>query len=148
MIDKLIRARIIEIFVVIILVIATLPIWHNFDEKVSAATVNSYDNLNLNFYTYKYNNSDRIIVNNSHDITKKYKINIVTKNQISNDTIIEINNKKYSIGQFYQLRKNQNYIYTIVNNEITHDQKLYEIKHNLKENGVKFTYNFEEEDNF
>lgn len=147
MINNLIKARIIEIVIIITLVISTIPIWNNFNEKAEAATISSKDNLNLNFYSYTYNDTDRIIVNNTHNYKKNYKILLTSKKDIYNDYII-INNESYQLSDFNKTKNRGEYIYTLIDNSIKNEVQLYEIKHNLKDKGIKFSYRFEEKNIF
>ena len=58
MVDKLIRGKIIEIVVVLIFVIISIPLWDSFEKKISAAEVTTMEDYNMNFEVYNTNNKE------------------------------------------------------------------------------------------
>ena len=85
MVDKLIRGKIIEIAVVIVFVIITIPVWQAFDKKISAANVTTMEDYNMNFDVTNLNTLDRIIVSNDYYINKNYTIYLVFNNMINQE---------------------------------------------------------------
>lgn len=145
MINKLIIAKIREILTVITLVIISIPIWQSFDEKVSAASITSLDEYNLNFNVYKYQDYDKIIIRNEYNINKNYRLYLLVNQKLDNNTIININNITYHPQDFFQTIKSGKYIYTLIENNIGASQTIYNINIDSK---LGYSYIFEENSNF
>lgn len=149
MVEKLIRGEIIEITIVILLIFVSIPIWKNFEEKISTANVTTLDDYNVSFDVYSLNEMDKIIVNNDYYINKNYKIMLVTDKKINTESSkLLINNKEYFISDFYRENKKGNYIYTLVDGYIIANSISYEIKPELLGENINYTYIFEEKSVF
>lgn len=149
MVDKLIRERIIEIVIVLILVVTSIPVWNNFDKKISEANILTADDCNLEFNHKNKGPKDILTVNNNYHINKKYKIFLeLDKNIDITSSEIIINNKTYKLSDFYKETKRNKNIFTIVNEYITYLSSIYEVELKIDANDVYYTYNFEESNNF
>lgn len=149
MINKLIRGKIIEIIVVIVLVVCSIPIWQNFERKISAASITTADDYNLSFKVEKNGSKELLIVNNNYHINKTYKIQLeLDKNVSPNDIIISINGENYYLDNFDKKEKRNKQIYTLINNYISFITNTYEIELKTPLKNLSYTYNFEESVNF
>ena len=145
MVDKLIRGKIIEIAVVIVFVIITIPVWQAFDKKISAANVTTMEDYNMNFDVTNLNTLDRIIVSNDYYINKNYTIYLVVNNMINQEkSNIIINNELYKLEDFYSKKEKNNYVYTLVSDYLTASSALYDIKPEINGENNNYTYIFEE----
>lgn len=149
MINKLIRGRIIEIIVVIVLVVCSIPIWHNFERKISSASITTADDYNLSFKVEKNGSKELLTVNNNYHINKTYKIQLeLDKNVSPDDIIISINGENYYLDNFDKKEKRNKQIYTLINNYISFITNTYEIELKTPLKNLSYTYNFEESVNF
>lgn len=149
MINKLIRGRIIEIIVVIVLVVCSIPIWQNFERKISSASITTADDYNLSFKVEKNGNKELLTVNNNYHINKTYKIQLeLDKNVSPDDIIISINGENYYLDNFDKKEKRNKQIYTLINNYISFITNTYEIELKTPLKNLSYTYNFEESVNF
>lgn len=149
MINKLIRGRIIEIIVVIILVGLSIPVWQNFERKISSASITTAEEYNLEFKIETKGKKEVLTVNNRYHINKKYKIFLEIDEKVStSDTKIVINNEIYDLDSFNREKKKNKYIYTLINDYITFLSSSYEIEFLTPEKNISYTYNFEESINF
>jgi len=149
LINKLIRGKIIEIIVVIGLVIWSIPIWQNFERKISEAAITTADDYNLSFKVEKNGSKELLTVNNSYHINKTYKIQLeLDKNISSDDIIVIINGENYSLDSFAKKEKRNKQIYTLINNYISFITNTYEIELKSPLKNLSYTYNFEESVNF
>lgn len=149
MINKLIRGRIIEIIVVIVLVVCSIPIWQNFERKISSASITTADDYNLSFKVEKNGSKELLTVNNNYHINKTYKIQLeLDKNVSPDDIIISINGENYYLDNFDKKEKRNKQIYTLINNYISFITNTYEIELKTPLKNLSYTYNFEESVNF
>lgn len=149
MINKLIRGRIIEIIVVIILVGLSIPVWQNIERRISSASITTAEEYNLEFKIETKGTKEVLTVNNRYHINKKYKIFLeIDENASTSDTKIVINNEIYNLDSFNCEKKRNKYIYTLINDYITFLSSSYEIEFLTSEKNISYTYNFEESINF
>ena len=144
MIDKLIKARIVEIMVVIVLVLVTIPVWQMFSAKIGSVEVKTLDDYNLNFDIANLSYTDRIIVDNPYNLNKNYKIYLVSNSKINNNATIMINNEAYKISDFINLKKGSKYSYTLIDSNIAHSRKTYDIAVFSSTDNINYNYIFEE----
>lgn len=144
LVGKLIRGKIIEITLVIVFVLISIPVWQNFEKKVSEANVTTLEDYNIKFDVI-HNKTDKIIINNDYYINKNYKIFLITNKKIEQENSkIIINNKEYNINEFYQGRVMNNYVYTLIDDYILAETTYYEIKPILSNKDINYKYMFEE----
>jgi len=149
LVDKLIRGRIIEIIVVVFLVVLSVPVWNNFDKKISEANILTAEDCNLKFDRRNKGTKDILTVSNTYHINKKYKIFLeLNKDVNTTNSEIIINNKLYKLNDFYKETKKDKNIYTIVNEYIAYLSSEYEIELKIGSIDNNYTYNFEESNIF
>lgn len=145
MINRLIRGAIIEIIITLMFVGASIPIWNSFLKKVSAANITTLDDLNLDFNIATYNNNDTIEVNNSYYINKNYKINLIVNKDINAEkSKVKINNIEYKLIDFECEKRNNKYIYTLINDYINASSETYKISPIIIGDANDYSYLFEE----
>ncbi len=146
MVDKLIRGIILEISMVLILVIVSIPVWLSFEKKISAAHITTLDDYNLVFKVTKNGDKEEYItVTNEYPINKVYTIKLKVNKKLDEvGSILTINNTGYSLSNFKEEYKRNNYYYTIVTDYITSTMHTYTIRPNLKGQDVNYSYVFEE----
>lgn len=148
MINKLIRYRIVEIIVVIVLVVLTIPIWQRFDSLISKADITTLDDYNLNFRVEK-KDADIITINNDYYINKNFKIYLMLKAKDNAKLLsIVINKKEYKLDSFLEKNSRNECIYTLIDDYITAGSLRYEIILKFTENNIKYDYIFEEKSIF
>lgn len=149
MINKLIRGRIIEIIVVIILVGLSIPVWQNFERRISNASITTAEEYNLEFKIETKGTKEVLTVNNKYHVNKKYKIFLeIDKNVSTSNAKIIINNEMYDLDSFNREEKRNKYTFTLINDYITFLSSSYEIEFLTPEKNISYTYNFEESINF
>ena len=120
LVDKLIRGRIIEIIIVILLLLGSIPVWKSFESHISKAEVN-----------------------------KDYKIFLkVNKNVDKENSYLKINGKTYNLEDFYKKNKKGYYIYTIISDNIIASTKTYLVEPILEGNNINYSYILEENNVF
>ena len=145
MVEKLIRGRIIEIIIVILLVLSSIPVWKSFENHISKAEITTLDDLNLEFNIKNNSNGEQLVVNNNYNFNKEYKIFFqVNKNINKENSFIKINGLVYKLEDFYCKTKRGNYIYTIINDNIASDSKSYLVEPIIQGNNINYSYIFEE----
>ena len=93
MVEKMIRNTKIEIIIVILFVIISIPVWQllsNNLEKNLASAIKA--NTRLELILNKINDYDNLIVNNTDQSVKRYQVVLITEKNCDNTSII-INNK-------------------------------------------------------
>ncbi len=148
-VNKLIKGKIIEILVVLGLVFISIPVWHNFDKKISNAKVVDIDQYNLDFMIEHNDNGERLIVKNQYNLNKSFRILLrINKNVDINKSKILINDKTYKLTEFKQENKAGYYYFTIALDYIIQDIITYDVEPLLDGNVVNYAYIFEENINF
>ena len=149
MVDKLIRGKIVEIVVVLLMVIISIPVWNSFEDKISTANIMELDKYNLEFDIRKNTSSDLITINNNYYINKQYKLMIVVDNKVDeNNSKIKINNTIYKLSDFKSEKDRNNKIYILINDFILANTVDYEISPSLNGKNSNYSYIFEEKSIF
>ncbi len=149
MVDKLIRGKIFEIVIASLFIIISIPIWYNFDKKISNANITTLDDYNLTFKINNKNNNEELVVDNAYYLNKSYKIFLKINKDINiNKSSLTINGTKHSLNDFYREEFQGNYLYTIVSKDIIASTDTYDIKPDLIGNSIYYAYIFEENSNF
>ncbi len=149
MVDKLIRGKIFEIIIVIIMLGISFPIWQGFDERISKANITTVDDYNLEFDIHNNSKTEEITINNKYYLNKSYNIYLkVNKNIDLKNSYLLINGKSYFLEDFTRITHAGNYIYTIVSNYITARTDKYVIEPHIIGDTVYYAYIFEENTNF
>lgn len=149
MLSKLLSKNLAEIFFVISLVLFSIPIWQNFESKLSKAKISTLDDYHLTFNMLKAYYSSEINVDNPYNINKNYqiKLRIDEKYDLQNSNIT-INGTTYTWDSFSKTSIPHYDIYTLVDDYISASDKAYYIKLISPEKNIKYTYIFTEKNNF
>ncbi len=148
-IDKLIRHYVCEIFVTVILVVFSIPLWNMLDKSDSAAIAKSYSTmdylyLDIDKYIAKDGFADVVTLANDTNTTRGYNLIVkIDKNIDTTGTIIAINgdeenlenlkyneDKKYvyySLAEGNLVANKEKYEIDYYNSELNYDEVLYEI---------------------
>ena len=148
MIDKFIRGRIIEIIIVVLMVLATIPIWNSFQERYSMANIAISDEYSLKFKVNNDNNADNLVVQNDYYIFKNFKVYLKVKNKLEGNTLVFINNVPHNLDEFSREKKHNGYLYTLVVDSMYGGTKNYSINVILDDKNINYNYVLEEIDNF
>ncbi len=149
MVDKMIRGKVIEIIIVVILVIATIPVWQNFNKKMSSADITTLKDYNLKFSVSNTDNSDIVTISNDYYNNKSYKLLMkVNKDLDINSSKLVINNILYSLNDFTKYEEDDYYYYILANNYISGTSISYEIEPKFMGKSIYYAYVFEESNNF
>ena len=148
MVDKLIRGRIIEIIIVLLFVLVSIPIWKAFQERYSMANVTTMDEYNLKFKVNKYENTDNLLVQNDYYLFKNFKVFLKVDDNLDENTQVIINGIVHSVDEFSKEKKNNEYLYTLLVDSMYGGIKNYSIDVILANNNVNYNYVLEEIYNF
>ena len=144
MVDKLIRGRIIEIIIVLLFVLVSIPIWKAFQERYSMANVTTMDEFKVN----KYENTDNLLVQNDYYLFKNFKVFLKVDDNLDENTQVIINGIAHSVDEFSKEKKNNEYLYTLLVDSMYGGIKNYSIDVILANNNVNYNYVLEEIYNF
>ena len=145
LVGKLIRGKIVEITIVLVMVIVSIPVWNTFGKKISNANVIDIDQFNLAFAILDNGNSDTLTVTNDYRLNKSFRI--VLRVNIDNSSII-VNDKSYKLADFEQYKKGAYYYFNIVTDYVVAETLKYDVTPNLDGNIINYAYIFEENINF
>lgn len=149
MIDKIIKGKIIEIAIVSIFVIVSVPIWQGFEKKISQANVTTLADYNLKYSITNNNGLEIINVLNKYYINKNYKILLRTSKDIDiRKSKIVINGITHFMDDFNIEKKGGYYTFTIISDYITADNHEFIINTKFAGDNIYYTYILEENSNF
>lgn len=137
-----------EIIIVIILVIATIPVWMNFDERISKAAIMSIDNYNLDFSIEEASNMDIIYISNDYYINKSYRLLLKLSKDVDTSSTIIINKRRHDLDDFFRYESGGYYFYTLSADHISGELIVFQIEPRLMGKDVNYTYVLEESNNF
>lgn len=144
MVDKMIRNTKIEIILIIIFIIISIPLWIYFKQelnsKLALATKNE---TNLELVLNNIDGYDNVIVNNAYQVNKKYRILLITEENCDN-LYITINKAKYKLSDFSKEKIDNNYIYILTTKTIKGTRDGYKIDLDLQNKNVNYYYKLEE----
>jgi len=146
-INKLMFGKIIEISIIIVLVGLSIPAWSAF-AKIGDINVIKIEDCKLNFQEKRENETDFLTIENNYAINKNYKIYLETNMNVSLETIVLINNKKYTLNDFYRKEANNNRVFTLIDKNIVATTDAYNIKVKTSDKANTYHYIFEEINNF
>ena len=140
MVEKMIRNTYIEIFLIVIFIILSIPLWHILSTRwhLSLAETIKYE-TKLELIRNDIDGYDNIIVNNSSEITKKYQLLLVLDEICNNDYII-INSQKYQLKDLQSKKQNDKYIYVLATGTVKQSRNGYKVVNNFP----KYYYILEE----
>lgn len=146
-IDKLIRHYVCEIFVVIIFVIISIPIWEQLDKSGVANIANSYhtmDYLYLDIDKYIGNDdfADIIAVVNDTNTNRGYELVAkISKELITENALININEEIKTLDEIKYSEDEEYVYYLIAEGNVVGSQKDYSVEFdntNIKYNEVDY----------
>ena len=147
-INRLIVGKVIEISIVIILVGLSIPAWSVFAAKIGDINVINIEDCKLNFKEKKDNATDFLTIENNYAINKNYKIYLDVDKNTDFSTEIVINNKGYTLNDFYYKEKENNIRFTLIDKDIVAAIDAYNIQLKIAKEGNEYHYIFEEINNF
>ena len=142
MVDKMIKYTKIEIFLVIVFLILSIPLWNYLKNELDSNYTLAIDEENdLDLYLNNVDGYDNVIVSNSILELKKYRLLLVSDKNIDGSTIT-INNIKYKLSNY--IKEDNNYIYVLTTNSIKGTRYGYKIDLDLQNRNVNYYYTIEE----
>ncbi|MCM1053743.1 MAG: hypothetical protein NC483_07205 [Ruminococcus sp.] len=149
MVDKLIRGKIFEIVVVVSLVLITIPIWQNFNKKMSSAEITTLKDYNLKFSVSNTDSNDIITISNDYYNNKSYKLLMKVNKDLDTDSSkLVINNVLYNLSDFTKYEEEDYNFYILASNYISGTSVSYEIEPRFMGKTIYYAYVFEESNNF
>lgn len=133
-INKLIKYYVCEIFIVIIFVIISVPIWQQIDKSGIIKIANSYhtmDYLYLDIDKYVENDNfyDTVAVVNDTNTNRDYKlIAKISKKLIKDNDIINVNDKNKLLKEIKYSEDEKYFYYLIAENNVMGSKDNYNIK--------------------
>ena len=142
MVDKMIKYTKTEIFLVIVFLILSIPLWNYLKNELdSNYTLAIEDATSLDLYLNNVDGYDNVIVSNSILELKKYRLLLVSDKNINGSTIT-INNIKYKLSNY--IKEDNNYIYVLTTNSVKGTRNGYKIDLDLQNKNVNYYYTLEE----
>ena len=142
MVDKMIKYTKTEIFLVIVFLILSIPLWNYLKNELDSNYTLAIDEENdLDLYLNNVDGYDNVIVSNSILELKKYRLLLVSDKNIDGSTIT-INNIKYKLSNY--IKEDNNYIYVLTTNSVKGTRDGYKIDLDLQNKNVNYYYTLEE----
>ena len=144
MVDKMIINTKIEITLIIIFVIVSIPLWFYLKQELNSQLALAIEGeTKLDLFLNNIDGFDNVIVNNAYQVNKKYRILLVTDKNCDNSSIT-INTIKYQLDNFEKRKVDDNYIYVLTTKTIKGTRDGYKIDINLQNKNVNYYYKLEE----
>ena len=144
MVDKMIINTKIEITLIIIFIIISIPLWIYFKQELNSQLALAIEGeTKLDLFLNNIDGFDNVIVNNAYQVNKKYRILLVTDKNCDNSSIT-INTIKYQLDNFEKRKVDDNYIYVLTTKTIKGTRDGYKIDINLQNKNVNYYYKLEE----
>ena len=144
MVEKMIRNTKIEIVIIIIFIILSIPLWQLLSKNLEENLANALEaNTKLELILNHVDGYDNVIVNNAHNIEKNYQIVLITEKNCDNSSIV-INNQEYLLNEFKKEKIKEGYAYILASDDILATRKGYKITSNLANNKIIYYYKLEE----
>lgn len=146
-INKLIRHYVCEIFVVILFVVISIPVWDHFDKSGISKIANSYstmDYLYLDIDKYVGNDDfmDAIAVVNDTNTNRGYELIVkIAKELITDDIIIIINGEEKVLKNLKYSEDEEFYYYLVAKGNVVGTKTDYNVEFentNLKYNEIEY----------
>ena len=140
----MIRNTKIEITLIIIFIIISIPLWIYFKQELNSQLALAIEGeTKLDLFLNNIDGFDNVIVNNDYQVNKKYRILLVTDKNCDNSSIT-INTIKYQLDNFEKRKVDDNYIYVLTTKTIKGTRDGYKIDINLQNKNVNYYYKLEE----
>lgn len=113
MVDKMIRNTKIEIGIIIIFVVLSIPMWRYFESKLNsnlAAALEMEPKLAL--ILNNIDGYDNVIVDNACQISKKYQVLLIAEENCD-ELCISINGTTYELKNFEKEIRDDNHVYIL-----------------------------------
>lgn len=134
----------IEITLIIIFIIISIPLWIYFKQELNSQLALAIEGeTKLDLFLNNIDGFDNVIVNNAYQVNKKYRILLVTDKNCDNSSIT-INTIKYQLDNFEKRKVDDNYIYVLTTKTIKGTRDGYKIDINLQNKNVNYYYKLEE----
>lgn len=144
MVDKMIINTKIEITLIIIFIIISIPLWIYFKQELNSQLALAIEGeTKLDLFLNNIDGFDNVIVNNAYQVNKKYRILLVTDKNCDN-SYITINKREYQLDNFEKRKVDDNYIYVLTTKTIKGTRDGYKIDINLQNKNVNYYYKLEE----
>ena len=144
MVDKMIRNTKIEITLIIIFVIVSIPLWFYLKQELNSQLALAIEGeTKLDLFINNIDGFDNVIVNNAYQVNKKYRILLITEENCDN-LYITINKAKYKLSDFSKEKIDNNYIYILTTKTIKGTRDGYKIDLDLQNKNVNYYYKLEE----
>ena len=146
-INKLIRHYVCEIFVVILFVGISIPIWEQFDKDGIAKVANSYSTmdylyLDINKYVGNDDFEDVIAVVNDTNTNRGYELVAkIDKKLVSNDIMVNVNDQITNLEELKYDEDENYYYYLIATGSVVGSKTNYTVDFenaNIKYNEVEY----------
>lgn len=147
-INRLIIGKVIEITIIIALVGLSIPAWSTFAAKIGDVDVIKIEDCKLNYKEKQENETDFLTIENNFAINKSYRVYLETDKNVDFNTLIVINNKEYTLNDFYYNNTENTTRFTLVDKNIVASIDAYNIKINNINETLEYRYIFEETNNF
>ena len=140
----MIRNTKIEITLIIIFIIISIPLWIYFKQELNSQLALAIEGeTKLDLFLNNIDGFDNVIVNNAYQVNKKYRILLVTDKNCDNSSIT-INTIKYQLDNFEKRKVDDSYIYVLTTKTIKGTRDGYKIDINLQNKNVNYYYKLEE----
>lgn len=140
----MIRNTKIEITLIIIFIIISIPLWIYLKQELNSQLALAIEGeTKLDLFLNNIDGFDNVIVNNAYQVNKKYRILLVTDKNCDNSSIT-INTIKYQLDNFEKRKVDDNYIYVLTTKTIKGTRDGYKIDINLQNKNVNYYYKLEE----
>lgn len=143
-INKLIFGKVIEISIIMCLVGLSIPAWSAFAAKIDDVNIIKKEDCKLKYNETNENEVDYLTIENNYAINKNYRIYLETTKNIDLTTNIIINNKRYTLNDFYQREEENTIMFTLIDKNVVASTDAY----NIIVKADKYKYIFEEINNF
>lgn len=140
----MIRNTKIEIISIILFTIISIPLWIYFKQELNSQLALAIEEeTNLELVLNNIDGYDNVIVDNTYQINKKYRILLVTDKNCDN-SYITINKIQYKLNDFKKEKTDNNYIYILAAKTIKGTRDGYKIDLDLQNKDVNYYYKLEE----
>lgn len=142
-INHLMLVKYIEIFIALLIIVFSIPIWHLFATKISDLDFFTNKDLHLKFREERGEKVEKLSIINDYTITKNYKVYLITDKSINLKTKIIINKTEFNLKDFNYEILNNKLQFTIIDKSILSATDLYTITIPSLNNN-EYEYIFEE----
>ena len=144
MVDKMIRNTKIEIILIVLFIIISIPLWFYLKQELNSNFTQAIaSETKLDLILNNNDGFDNVIVNNAYQVNKKYRILLVVDENCDHSDII-INKVKYQLDSFEKKQVDDSYVYILTTKTIKGTRDGYKIDLDLQNKSVNYYYKLEE----